>query len=37
VTDHVPKALVDTPANPVEDEEDKLQAKEETVEMLMAK
>jgi chromosome segregation protein len=37
VTDHTPKPLVETPAHPVEEEEDQLQAKEETVEVMMAK
>jgi chromosome segregation protein len=37
VSDHVPKPLVEIPAHPVEDEEDKLQAKEDTVEVVMAK
>ncbi len=35
VLDHSPKLLVETPAHPVEEEEDKLQAKEETVEMAL--
>jgi len=35
VTDHAPKALVETPAHPVEDEEDKEQSREETIEVLM--
>src|SRR4026209_725473 len=33
VTDHTPKALVETPANNVETEEDKVQSKEDTVVM----
>jgi len=37
VTDHVPKALEPLPAHSVEEEEDKLQAKEDTVEVVMAK
>ncbi len=37
VTDHSPKALEELPAHSVEEEEDKLQAKEETVEVVMAK
>jgi len=37
VTDHRPKALVETPANDVEVEEDKLQSREDTVDMVMAK
>ena len=37
VTDHAPNALEPLPAHPVEEEEDKLQLKEETVEVMMAK
>jgi chromosome segregation protein len=37
VTDHTPKALEPLPAHSVEEEEDKLQSKEETVEVAMAK
>jgi chromosome segregation protein len=36
VTDHAPKPLVETPAHPVEEEEDKLQSKDETVEVMLA-
>jgi len=35
VTDHAPKALVETPAHPVEEEEDKEQPREETIEVLI--
>ncbi len=35
VTYHAPKALVETPAHPVEEEEDKEQSREETIEVLM--
>jgi chromosome segregation protein len=37
VTDHSVKALVETPRNDVESEENKLQSKEETVDVVMAK
>ena len=37
VTDHTPKALVPPPVNDVEEEEDKVQSKEETVDVVMAK
>jgi chromosome segregation protein len=37
VTDHTPKPLVETPAHPVEDEEDKMVPKDEAVEVMMAK
>jgi chromosome segregation protein len=37
VTDHAPKALEPLPDHSVEEEEDKLQSKEETVEVAMAK
>jgi chromosome segregation protein len=37
VTDHAPKPLVETPPHPVEEEEDQLQSKEDTVEVMMAK
>jgi chromosome segregation protein len=37
VTDHTPKELEPLPAHSVEEEEDKLQSKDETVEMMMAK
>ena len=37
VTDHAPKALEPASAHSVEEEEDKLQSKEETVEVVMAK
>jgi chromosome segregation protein len=37
VTDHAPKELEPLPAHSVEEEEDKLQPKEETVEVVMAK
>jgi chromosome segregation protein len=37
VTDHTPKELEPLPAHSVEEEEDKLQAREETVEVMMAK
>jgi chromosome segregation protein len=37
VTDHTPKELEPLPAHSVEEEEDKLQPKEETVEVMMAK
>jgi hypothetical protein len=37
VTDHTPKELEPLPAHSVEEEEDKLQSKDETVEVMMAK
>jgi chromosome segregation protein len=37
VTDHTPKPLVETPAHPVEEEEDRVVPKEEAVEVMMAK
>jgi hypothetical protein len=37
VTDHEAKLLVPPPANPVSNEEDKIQSKEDTVEVVMAK
>jgi chromosome segregation protein len=37
VTDHMPKELEPLPAHSVEEEEDKLQSKDETVEVMMAK
>jgi hypothetical protein len=37
VTDHETKLLVPTPTNDVEVEEDKVQSKEDTVEVMMAK
>ena len=37
VTDHQAKALVETPANDVESEEDKVQSREDTVDVVMVK
>ena len=37
VTDHTPKPLENQSAHPVEEEEDKLQSRDETVEVMMAK
>ena len=37
VTDHTPKALVPPPANDVQVEEDKIQSKDETMDVVMAK
>src|SRR6266545_8399301 len=37
VTDHAPKPLENPSAHPVEEEEDKLQSRDETVEVMMAK
>ena len=37
VTDHQPKALVEAPANPVEPAEDKVQSREDTMDVVMAK
>ena len=37
VTDHTPKALVPAPPDDVEEAEDKLQSKEDTMDVVMAK